>query len=114
MATLEFEGLDEMAQSLLRNASPEKRLKVLRKYGAKVKEAAINNAQFKGKYTTGATRRSITLQAGGNQAVIEALTNYSGYVEVGTRKMEAQPFMKPALEEVVPDMVEEMAKWDET
>ena len=109
MATLEFEGLDEMAQSLLRNASPEKRLKVLRKYGA-----AINNAQFKGKYTTGATRRSITLQAGGNQAVIEALTNYSGYVEVGTRKMEAQPFMKPALEEVVPEMVEEMAKWDET
>lgn len=114
MATLEFEGLDEMAQSLLRNASPEKRLKVLRKYGAKVKEAAINNAQFKGKYTTGATRRSITLQASGNQAVIEALTNYSGYVEVGTRKMEAQPFMKPALEEVVPEMVEEMAKWDES
>ena len=86
----------------------------MRKYGAKVKEAAINNAQLKGKYTTGATRRSINLQAGGNQAVIEALTNYSGYVEVGTRKMEAQPFMKPALEEVVPDMVEEMARWDET
>ena len=35
MATLEFEGLDEMAQSLLRNASPEKRLKVLRKYGGR-------------------------------------------------------------------------------
>ena len=46
MGTLEFEGLDEMAQSLLRNASPEKRLKVLRKYGAKVKETAINKAQF--------------------------------------------------------------------
>ena len=78
MATLEFEGLDEMAQSLLRNASPEKRLKVLRKYGAKVKEAAINKAQFTKGYSTGATRRSITLQTGGNQAVIEALTNYSG------------------------------------
>lgn len=114
MASLEFEGLDEMAQSLLRNVSPEKRLKVLRKYGAKVKEAAINKAQFTKGYSTGATRRSITLQTGGNQAVIEALTNYSGYVEVGTRKMEAQPFMQPALEEVVPEMVEEMAKWDET
>ena len=111
MATLEFEGLDEMAQSLLRNASPEKRLKVLRKYGGKLKEAAINKAQFTKGY---ATRRSITLQASGNQAVIEALTNYSGYVEVGTRKMEAQPFMQPALEEVAPKMVEEMAKWDET
>lgn len=114
MATLEYEGLDEMAQSLLRNASPEKRLKVLRKYGKKVKEAAITHAEFKGKYTTGATRRSITLQASSNRAVIEALTNYSGYPEVGTRKMEAQPFMLPALEEVVPEMLEEMAKWDET
>lgn len=114
MASLEFEGLDEMAQSLLRNASPEKRLKVLRKYGVKVKEAAINKAQFTKGYSTGATRRSITLQAGGNQAIIQALTSYSGYVEVGTRKMEAQPFMQPALEEVVPDMVEEMARWDET
>lgn len=114
MATLEFEGLDEMAKSLLKNASPEKRLKVLRKYGAKLKEVAINKAQFTKGYSTGATRRSITLQAGSDEAVVEALTNYSGYVEVGTRKMEAQPFMQPALEEVAPKMVEEMAKWDET
>ena len=114
MATLKFEGLDEMSKSLLKNASPEKRSKILRKYGAKVKEAAVNKAQFNKGYSTGATRRSITLQLSGDRAVIEALTNYSGYVEVGTRKMEAQPFMQPALEETVPKMVEEMAKWDET
>lgn len=114
MATLEYEGLDEMAQSLLRNASPEKRLKTLQKYGKKVKESAIKHAEFKGDYTTGATRRSITLQAGSDKAIVEALTSYSGYVEVGTRKMEAQPFMQPALEEVAPKMVKEMAKWDET
>lgn len=113
MATIEFEGLDEMAQSLLKNASSEKRSKVLRKYGSKLKEAAVKRAQFNKGYSTGATRRSITLEAGSDRAVVEALTNYSGYLEVGTRKMEAQPFMKPALEEVVPKMVEEMAKWDE-
>ncbi|AYP29547.1 tail completion or Neck1 protein [Streptococcus phage SW14] len=113
MATIEFEGLDEMAQSLLKNASSERRSKVLRKYGSKLKEAAIKRAQFNKGYSTGATRRSITLEAGSDRAVVEALTNYSGYLEVGTRKMEAQPFMKPALEEVVPKMVEEMAKWDE-
>lgn len=112
MATIEFEGLDEMAQSLLKNASPEKRSKVLRKYGAKLKEAAVSKAQFNKGYSTGATRRSITLEAGSDRAVVEALTNYSGYLEVGTRKMEAQPFMKPALEEVVPKMVEEIAKWE--
>lgn len=114
MATLEFEGLDEMAQSLLKNASPEKRSKVLRKYGSKLKEAAVNRAQFNKGYSTGATRRSITLQVESDKAIVEALTSYSGYLEVGTRKMEAQPFMKPAIDEVAPKMVEEMAKWDET
>ena len=114
MATLEFEGIDEMAQSLLKNASPEKRSKVLRKYGSKLKEAAVNRAQFNKGYSTGATRRSITLQVESDKAIVEALTSYSGYLEVGTRKMEAQPFMKPAIDEVAPKMVEEMAKWDET
>ena len=112
MATIEFEGLDEMAQSLLKNASSERRSKVLRKYGAKLTEAAVSKAQFKTGYSTGATRRSITLEAGSDRAVVEALTNYSGYLEVGTRKMEAQPFMRPALDQVVPEMVEEMAKWE--
>lgn len=112
MVTIEFEGLDEMAQSLLKNASPEKRSKVLRKYGSKLKEAAVKRAQFNKGYSTGATRRSITLQVQSDKAIVEALTSYSGYLEVGTRKMEAQPFMKPALEEVVPKMVEEMAKWE--
>ncbi|AZF91004.1 tail completion or Neck1 protein [Streptococcus phage CHPC931] len=112
MATIKFEGLDEMAQSLLKNASPERRSKVLRKYGSKLKEAAIKRAQFNKGYSTGATRRSITLEAGSDRAVVEALTNYSGYLEVGTRKMEAQPFMRPALDQVVPEMVEEMAKWE--
>lgn len=114
MATIEFEGLDEMAQSLLKNASSERRSKVLRKYGSKLKEAAVKRAQFNKGYSTGATRRGITLQVQSDKAIVEALTSYSGYLEVGTRKMEAQPFMKPALEEVVPEMVEELAKWDET
>ncbi|MCE2281777.1 HK97-gp10 family putative phage morphogenesis protein [Streptococcus thermophilus] len=114
MATIEFEGLDEMSRSLLKNASPDKRSRVLKKYGAKLKEAAVNRAQFNKGYSTGATRRSITLQVESDKAIVEALTSYSGYLEVGTRKMEAQPFMKPALDEVAPKMVEEMAKWDET
>ena len=44
MATIEFEGLDEMARNLLKNASSERRSKVLRKYGSKLKEAAIKRA----------------------------------------------------------------------
>ena len=112
MATLTFYGLDEMSQSLLKNANPERRQRVLKKYGSKLKENAIGKAQFSGKYTTGATRRSITLEAGGDRAVVTAHTKYSGYLEVGTRQMAAQPFMAPALEATVPGMVEELAKWE--
>ena len=112
MATLTFYGLDEMSQYLLKNANPERRQRVLKKYGSELKENAIGKAQFSGKYTTGATRRSITLEAGGDRAVVTAHTKYSGYLEVGTRKMAAQPFMAPALEATVPGMVEELAKWE--
>lgn len=112
MATLTFYGLDEMSQSLLKNANPERRQRVLKKYGSELKENAIDKAQFSGKYTTGETRRSITLEAGGDRAVVTAHTKYSGYLEVGTRKMAAQPFMNPALEATVPGMVEELAKWE--
>mgnify|MGYP000737895739 CR=1 FL=1 len=83
MATLTFYGLDEMSQSLLKNANPERRQRVLKKYGSELKENAIGKAQFSGKYTTGATRRSITLEAGGDRAVVTAHTKYSGYLEDG-------------------------------
>ncbi len=112
MATLTFYGLDEMSQSLLKNANPERRQRVLKKYGSKLKENAISKAEFKGKYTHGTTRQSITLTVGGDRAVVKAHTKYSGYLEVGTRKMAAQPFMAPALEATVPGMIEELAKWE--
>ena len=67
---------------------------------------ATRNASFKGHYDsggnfikpTGATKRSIGIEFrdGGLTGVVKTGTHYSPYLEFGTRKMAAQPFMRPA------------------
>ena len=56
------------------------------------------NAQFKKGYSTGTTRRSITLQLtdNGYTAQVRPTTHYAAYVEWGTRFMTAQPFVRPS------------------
>lgn len=49
---------------------------------------------------TGALRNSITKAGHGNTWIVTALMHYAGYVEFGTRKMAAQPYLRPALEDV--------------
>lgn len=58
-------------------------------------------AQRKAPVDTGALKRYITLSVidGGLTGRINALMNYSAYVEFGTRFQTAQPFIKPAYNE---------------
>lgn len=47
---------------------------------------------------TGALRASIADEpVQGNSVIIRASAEYAGYVELGTRNMAPQPFLKPAL-----------------
>jgi HK97 gp10 family phage protein len=46
---------------------------------------------------TGALRASITATSSANEAEISAGASYAGYVEFGTCKMAARPFLVPAL-----------------
>lgn len=46
---------------------------------------------------TGRLQSSINVQSGGNTAVISADTEYAAFVEFGTSKMSAQPYLVPAL-----------------
>ena len=69
-------------------------------------QKATRNASFKGHYDssgnfvkpTGATKRSISIEFrdGGLTGVVKTGTHYSPFLEFGTRKMAAQPFMRPA------------------
>lgn len=65
--------------------------------GAELQQKAQRNAPV----DTGNLRRSINLSIkdGGMTAEITAMAEYSGYVEYGTRFMNAQPFIAPAFNE---------------
>lgn len=107
-----FNGDKELAKALEKMARTEVYKEVIKKNGAALQKAAQRNAVFKKGYSTGATKRSIKLDLASNglRAVVKANTDYSGYLEVGTRKMEAQPFMRPALNEIQPKFIDDLRR----
>ena len=116
MGSLQFElkGLEKLQTKLQRVAKMEEVERIVEKHGTEMQKKAVNNAsRFRGHYEgrgknrrfvrpTGATKRSISV----NSSKIDRFryrvapgTAYAAYVELGTRKMSAQPFIKPAFDE---------------
>ncbi|HHJ7995742.1 TPA: HK97-gp10 family putative phage morphogenesis protein [Streptococcus pyogenes] len=75
--------------------------KIVRDNGTQLQRKMIKKAVFTKGYSTGATRRSITMQIGegGFSVKVKPGTHYAGYLERGTRFMSKQPFVLPALKE---------------
>ena len=105
MARLEIKGLDKLEKSLKENATMSDVKKVVKHHGSQLQRVMQANADFKGHYEgknfvspTGATKRSIGLEItnGGFNAEVAPETEYSPYLEYGTRFMDAQPFVKPS------------------
>ena len=115
MNSLQFElkGLEKLQAKLQRVAKMEEVEHIVEKHGEAMQKKAVNNAsRFRGHYEgrgqnrrfvrpTGATKRSISV----NSSKIDRFryrvapgTAYAAYVELGTRKMSAQPFIKPAFD----------------
>lgn len=80
---------------------------VVKDHTARLQTMAKRKAVFTRGYSTGHLRRTIdlSLQDGGLSGHVKASAGYSGYVEKGTRKMSAQPFMEPALEAIRADFI---------
>ena len=115
MGSLQFElkGLDKLQAKLQRVAKMEEVERIVEKNGEAMQKKAVSNAKFRGHYEgrgqnrrfvkpTGATKRSISV----NSSKIDRFkyrvapgTDYAAYVELGTRKMSAQPFIKPAFDD---------------
>lgn len=116
MGSLQFElkGLEKLQTKLQRVAKMEEVERIVEKNGTEMQKKAVSNAsKFRGHYEgrgknkrfvkpTGATKRSISV----NSSKIDRFkykvapgTDYAAYVEFGTRKMSAQPFIKPAFDE---------------
>ena len=101
MAKLSVSGLDELEKKLKSNATLDDVKKVVRENGKELQRKIQRNADFDKGYQTGTTKRSVDLDItdGGFTAESGPTTEYSPYLEFGTRFMDAQPFIKPALEE---------------
>lgn len=115
MADVRFElkGLEKLQKKLQKVAKMEEMERIIEKHGAEMQRKAIINAsKFRGHYEgrgknkhfvkpTGATKRSISVNSskvGRFKYKVAPGTNYAAYVELGTRKMSAQPFIKPAFD----------------
>jgi HK97 gp10 family phage protein len=58
----------------------------------------LSTMQGKTPVDTGELRGSETQTAGGKTLTLRAGTDHAGFVEFGTRKMAAQPYMRPTVE----------------
>lgn len=112
MPKIKIEGLDKLQKALKDNATMDDVKKVIRHNGAQLQEKMQQKADFKKGYQTGTTKRSIGLEItyGGLTAEVETGTHYSPYLEYGTRFMDAQPFVRPALEAQIPKFKKDMDK----
>lgn len=101
MAKLKVDGLKELQKALKEKVTLDDVKRVVSHNGQQLQNKMQANADFKKGYQTGTTKRSIGLeiQDSGFTAEVGPTTEYSPYLEYGTRYMEAQPFVRPAYEE---------------
>lgn len=116
MADVRFElkGLEKLQKKLQKVSKMEEMERIIEKHGTEMQRKAIINAsKFRGHYEgrgknkhfvkpTGATKRSISVNSskvGRFKYKVAPGTSYAAYVELGTRKMSAQPFIKPAFDD---------------
>lgn len=101
MSGIKVKGLDKLQKALKENVNLDDVKTVVQKNGEQLQRKMQKNADFKKGYQTGTTKRSIGLEIkdSGFTAEVGPETEYSPYVEYGTRFMEAQPFVRPAFEE---------------
>ncbi|MGT2829040.1 HK97-gp10 family putative phage morphogenesis protein [Streptococcus hillyeri] len=121
---VEFNGLDKLQAKLLKAIQLKEVERIIEDNGVAMQKKAIRNAEnFRGHYEgwgkkkrfvkpTGATKRSISFSSGKlgrfKYRVMPG-TEYAAYVELGTRKMSAQPFIGPAYMDQVNQFKKDMS-----
>lgn len=97
MAEIQFEGIAKLNKGLKKRMDMSAVKDTVKLNGSEMQKKAQRNAPV----DTGTLKRSIGIDIsdGGMTATVEPTAEYAPYVELGTRFMEAQPFLKPAFEE---------------
>ena len=101
MPKVKIEGLKELQEALKEKKTLDDVRRVVRFNGSELQKKIEENADFKMGYQTGRTKGSVGLEITDEGLTAESgpTTEYSPYLEYGTRFMEAQPFIKPAFDE---------------
>ena len=101
MARIKITGLKELQKALKDNVTMDDVKRVVKHNGQQLQQNMQDKADFKMGYQTGTTKRSISLEMldRGMTAEVGPETEYSPYLEYGTRFMDAQPFVHPAHDE---------------
>lgn len=112
MPKIQITGLDELQKALKDNVTMDDVKRVIRQNGSEMQKKIQANADFDKGYQTGTTKRSVGLEIkdGGFTAEVEPTTEYSPYLEYGTRFMDAQPFVKPGHEAQTKQFKSDMQK----
>ncbi|MCT0447244.1 HK97-gp10 family putative phage morphogenesis protein [Lactococcus cremoris] len=106
-SSLSIKGIDQLVKHLDKAASLKDVQQVVKSNGAQLTTRIQKYAVFRGHYEgkkfvkpTGFTKRSVILSLSRNnlEATTGPTSDYGGYLEVGTRFMGAQPFVKPAFD----------------
>lgn len=94
----ELKGADALMKKLKKAAELKDVKNAVKINGAELTRRMVINASFTQGYQTGTTKRSIipVLSPDGLSVTVAPSTEYSPYLEYGTRFMSAQPFIGPA------------------
>ncbi len=95
---MKLRGADQLIGVLKKKATLDDVKDVVKLNGSEMQRGMMRKASFTQGYQTGTTKRSIklTFEDGGFTARVGPTTDYSWYLEKGTRFMAAQPFVGPA------------------
>lgn len=107
-AEVKIVGMEKMNLKIKNNLGLYAVRTVVQKNGSEMqkkaqKKAPVGTPQSTGipNYKGGTLKKSIGLEItnGGLTATVEPTADYAAYVELGTRKMNAKPYLKPAFDE---------------
>lgn len=114
---IDMRGLSQLEKKLLKGVSKEKISQVVRLNTAELTQKAKDRAPVSTEKTNpggahGQLKRSITpsMTSGGLVGKVNATVDYAEYVELGTRFMAAQPYMKPAFDQQKEVFLDDMKK----
>lgn len=108
MGDIKIVGMEKLQRKLKKNVRMDDVKRVVRHNGAEMQAKAQQNAPV----DTGTLKRSIGLEItdGDMSAEVEPTAEYAPYVELGTRFMDPQPYLKPAFDEQKEKFKKDMKK----